>query len=107
MLDDAQVAVVLTTPEHEAALAPLARQAGGDLRLLQPQACAPLSPHSLVPRIAMTSSCFCGCAREGAQLTYGMLCVPASLWLPTACRMCTSACICVSHHVLIPSSATP
>ena len=47
MLDDAQVAVVLTTSEHEAALAPLARQAGADLRLLQHQACAPLSLHSL------------------------------------------------------------
>ena len=46
MLDDAQVAVVLTTPEHEATLAPLARQASADLRLLQPQACAPLSAHS-------------------------------------------------------------
>ncbi len=40
VLDDAQVAVLLTTPEHEAAMAPLARQAGADLRLLQPQACA-------------------------------------------------------------------
>lgn len=45
MLDDAQVAVVLTTPEHEAVLAPLAYQAGADLRLLQPQARAPLSAH--------------------------------------------------------------
>ena len=49
-LDDAQVAVVLTTREHEAALAPLARQAGADLRLLQPQACAPRSADS-PPRV--------------------------------------------------------
>ncbi|KAK9838516.1 hypothetical protein WJX81_004577 [Elliptochloris bilobata] len=37
VLDDAQVAVLLTTPEHEAELAPLAHQAGADLRLLRTQ----------------------------------------------------------------------
>jgi hypothetical protein len=44
VLDDAQVGLVLTTPEHEAELGPLARQAGADLRLLRPQARARPSP---------------------------------------------------------------
>jgi len=44
VLDDAQVGLVLTTPEHEAALGPLARRAGADLRLLRPQARATPPP---------------------------------------------------------------
>ena len=82
MLDDAQVAVVLTTPEHEAALEPLARQAGADLRVLQPQACAPLSPHN------MSSKRLPGCARVEAHLFMACCACQRSVGSQGECDLC-------------------